>query len=231
MCRFDPYDGAPHLLQTDPAGVYLEWKANAIGRNSKSVREYLERAYNEEAVASDRGLSCNFASSLYTISRTIPVLSTGTLKLALRALLEVVQSGAKNVEVALLARQQPLRFLSERVRFACVRAARFSPFHFSCIYICICICLAARTALFCLFHSRPPAYLLILVVKKTNKQIRSHLRQSNTNRWHLIVCFVLSSPFPLLDFIRSQEIDELLVEINRDKEQEAAEARARSQRK
>ena len=24
-------DGSPHLYQTDPAGVYTEWKANAIG--------------------------------------------------------------------------------------------------------------------------------------------------------------------------------------------------------
>ena len=38
-------DGTPHLYQTDPAGVYTEWKANAIGRNAKTVREFLEKAF------------------------------------------------------------------------------------------------------------------------------------------------------------------------------------------
>merc|ERR1712004_850999 len=37
-------DGTPHLYQTDPAGVYTERKANAIGRNAKTVREFLEKA-------------------------------------------------------------------------------------------------------------------------------------------------------------------------------------------
>merc|ERR1712244_10801 len=73
-------DGTARLYQTDPSGTYAEWKANAIGRNAKTVREFLEKNYNPEKVADEEM----------------------TVKLAIKALLEVVQLGGKNLEVAVM---------------------------------------------------------------------------------------------------------------------------------
>lgn len=83
------YDGTPHLYQTDPSGTYHAWKANAIGRSSKTVREFLEENYNAEVAAND----------------------ADTIKLTVRALLEVVQSGSKSMEVAVMRRNEPLKIL------------------------------------------------------------------------------------------------------------------------
>ncbi|XP_066929255.1 proteasome subunit alpha type-7-like [Clytia hemisphaerica] len=82
-------DGTSHLYQTDPSGTYHEWKANAIGRSSKTVQEYLEKNYADDEIESDD----------YTI------------KLALKALLEVVQTGSKNIEMAVMERGKPMRLL------------------------------------------------------------------------------------------------------------------------
>jgi len=79
ICGFDR-DGSAHLYQTDPSGTYLEWQANAIGRSSKTVREYMEKHYNMER------------------DMTQPE----CVKLAVQALLEVVESGSKNIEVAIM---------------------------------------------------------------------------------------------------------------------------------
>merc|ERR1712050_368453 len=79
----DP-DGTPRLYQTDPSGTYHAWKANAIGKSSKIVREFLEQQYSPENVETED--KC--------------------IKLAARALLEVVQSSGKNLELAIMRTKQ-----------------------------------------------------------------------------------------------------------------------------
>jgi 20S proteasome subunit alpha 4 len=67
------------LYQTDPAGTYSEWKANAIGgKSSKNMREFLEK-------------NCEDGMS-----------ESQAIKLCVKALLEVVDSGAKNMEICLV---------------------------------------------------------------------------------------------------------------------------------
>merc|ERR1712053_51186 len=83
------YDKTPRLYQTDPSGTYHEWKANAIGRNSKTVREFLEKSYATDKVATEEG----------------------TVKLAIKALLEVVQSGGKNLEICVMSEGQKMRMM------------------------------------------------------------------------------------------------------------------------
>lgn len=82
-------DGTPHLFQTDPSGIYYEWKANATGKSAKTVREFLEKYYTPELVEKEEG----------------------AVKLAIKALLEVVQSGQKNLEVAIMRKDQPMQML------------------------------------------------------------------------------------------------------------------------
>merc|ERR1711908_61934 len=83
------FDGdEPKLFQTEPSGNYTAWKAIAIGRNQKNVKEYLEKNYDEETAADG-------------------------VKLACRALLEVVEAGGKNIEVAVLRKGEELRMLPD----------------------------------------------------------------------------------------------------------------------
>lgn len=86
IAGFD-FDGTPHLFQTDPSGVYHEWKANSTGRSAKTVREYLEKNYTDDIISEDES----------------------TIKFAIKALLEVVQG--KNLEVAVMKWNTQLRML------------------------------------------------------------------------------------------------------------------------
>lgn len=69
----------PFLYQTDPAGTHSRWKAQVIGgRNAKSLREFLEKQYQEDMTREQ------------------------CVRLAVQALLEVVDSGAKTMEVCVV---------------------------------------------------------------------------------------------------------------------------------
>jgi len=87
---FDPHTNEARLFTTDPAGTYSEWKANAIGRSSKTVREFLEKNYKVDTQKTD----------------------DDALKLACQALLEVVQSSSKNIELALMRSNSALEIVS-----------------------------------------------------------------------------------------------------------------------
>ncbi|ODV69971.1 N-terminal nucleophile aminohydrolase [Hyphopichia burtonii NRRL Y-1933] len=78
IAGFDSNDNTPRLYQTEPSGIYNAWKAHAIGRSSKTVKEFLEKNYEEELD------------------------DEHTIKLTIKSLLEVVQTGAKNIEVSVL---------------------------------------------------------------------------------------------------------------------------------
>lgn len=78
IAGFDNNDNIPKLYQTEPSGIYSAWKANAIGRSSKTVREFLEKNHKEDLSREE------------------------TILLTIKSLLEVVQTGAKNVEIAVL---------------------------------------------------------------------------------------------------------------------------------
>ncbi|KAI6228974.1 Proteasome subunit alpha type [Aphelenchoides fujianensis] len=74
------YDGTPRLFKTEPSGTYYEYLANSTGRGEKPVREYLEEHYNDETTKDEAAV----------------------LKLVIKALSQVVQSGAQNIEIAVM---------------------------------------------------------------------------------------------------------------------------------
>ena len=41
------YENKPTLFQTEPSGAVSQWKAGAIGKKSKELREFLENKYAE----------------------------------------------------------------------------------------------------------------------------------------------------------------------------------------
>jgi len=85
-------EGLPQLYLTDPAGTYSSWRANAIGgRNEKAVREFLEKNWTEGRSQEE------------------------CIRMTIKALLEVVDSGSKNMEIGVITRGAPMQNISEEM--------------------------------------------------------------------------------------------------------------------
>ncbi|WOG25757.1 hypothetical protein [Endozoicomonas sp. 8E] len=82
-------DGTPQLWQTEPAGVCASWKACSVGQKSKAVLELMEKEYKDDMSRDE------------------------TIKFALKGLLEVADSSARNVELLVLERDHSSRWLDD----------------------------------------------------------------------------------------------------------------------
>lgn len=83
-------ENVPKLYVTEPSGAYSLWKANAIGRNSKTLREYLEKNHKDTLNTNE------------------------SIKLAVETLMEVVES-SKNIEICVVTSAKKSEMLSDEV--------------------------------------------------------------------------------------------------------------------
>ncbi|KAJ9451741.1 Proteasome subunit alpha type-7 [Diplonema papillatum] len=81
-------NGKANLYMTDPSGSYARWHAVACGPNQETVRTYLEQHYQHDMD------------------------DNATLRLAVTALMEVVDQGARKIEILQMKRGQPAHFLT-----------------------------------------------------------------------------------------------------------------------
>lgn len=88
----DNTEKKPVLYQTDPAGTHSRWNAQVIGgKNAKSLREFLEKNYTNDMT------------------------QDAAVKLGIQALLEVVDSGAKNMEICVVRQEGKVVLPEEEV--------------------------------------------------------------------------------------------------------------------
>lgn len=73
-------DGTPQLWQTEPSGMTAAWRACVLGKKSKTVHEEMEKGYENEMD------------------------QAAALKFAVKSVLEVAESGGKNIEVVIMTK-------------------------------------------------------------------------------------------------------------------------------
>ncbi|EAY16180.1 Family T1, proteasome alpha subunit, threonine peptidase [Trichomonas vaginalis G3] len=100
ICGFDDMTSQPHIYETLPSGTYAEWKARTIGRHDQTVMEYLEKHYKDDMTDEE------------------------AQKLAIGALLEVVENGSKNLEVAYMKRGGTMEIMAEEVLDALIESTK-----------------------------------------------------------------------------------------------------------
>ena len=86
--------------------THTRTQANVTGRSAKTVREYLEKHYSSDAVKT----------------------RDDTIILAIKALLEVVQSGSKSMELAVMERGKPIEVYTHDVML--FQHSIINPFNF-----------------------------------------------------------------------------------------------------
>uniref|UniRef100_A0AC34GT53 Proteasome subunit alpha type n=1 Tax=Panagrolaimus sp. ES5 TaxID=591445 RepID=A0AC34GT53_9BILA len=87
------FDGTPRLFKTEPSGAYYEYLASSTGRGEKPIREYLEEHYTDDNIKDEDSV----------------------LKLVIRSLSQVVQSGAQNIEIAVMKIGKTRKLVLEEV--------------------------------------------------------------------------------------------------------------------
>lgn len=84
-------DGTPQLWQTEPSGAAMKWNACTVGKKSKTVQEWMEKEFTDSTSLDD----------------------DATVKFAVNALMEVVESGAQNIELVVLKPGNKVQRLGE----------------------------------------------------------------------------------------------------------------------
>jgi len=77
--------GEVELYQTEPHGILFGMKAQAIGKNQKSISEYLEKNYKEEMTEQE------------------------AIELVVQSMLEVVESGGESMHIVILRKKEGIK--------------------------------------------------------------------------------------------------------------------------
>lgn len=97
----------PELYQTEPSGIYTQWNAAVIGRSSKTVTDFLQTHYPAAGPSE--------------------LADRPALTLAIRALLEVVQTGASSMDVVVMTGHGQVHVRSHVLFCRCFTHSRQKP--------------------------------------------------------------------------------------------------------